>query len=663
MNKNNNDKWKDAFKNEFHKNNKDQIKKLILGYINMNIKVYDSIIKKDELFSIFISSLQNIIFDGGDLTEKLKHYMDPIFWIQEVIMDYINHHYSINFIPSAFFKLLNSLFELYKTLDSERKKKFLEKIEELFGRNKSDIFILKFFNDLFEILTYSKIDQNKNVREQGKKLGLFLEESLTDNVWKYNNIFDFEKFEKILLEKINANQPILTEFISEWINIIIFLSSRSDFLWKIFIDLMPWIIKTKNSGDAGDNDVIIKCDENMKKNFLNYLEDNIIYNITDNFAQIKNCILSFIKLVREQKEINQPKEYEFLKGIIKKLFSNDKINIKVIFPFETLNNFLLLILQSKDISLNLNELNNNLKTLIEKKEYKDFKKEEFKETIEKGINNPNFVQKVNAIDWYILMYKKNKEIIKEEESNKDIINIILKTIGKNIEDEDNEDNENLFLLMIDKLYKNKIISLFDLLSDCILSEKSSYIFKYKIAGYLNNFLIFSSRAKEFKQYFITPINKKETGDLSLFEKLYKIFSFNPICLLLFCIYIELYELGWELILKFKNIKLEDDYYKYLAIFVQAIDNKQWNDLRMKFLLPNKNIYFVKCLYGILMLLPQGKAFDILSDRLYSIKGLFKCKNYFDNYKKDKEENIVDKNYIDKYIDLFSKIQEENKKDS
>ena len=133
--------------------------------------------------------------------------------------------------------------------------------------------------------------------------------------------------------------------------------------------------------------------------------------------------------------------------------------------------------------------------------------------------------------------------------------------------------------------------------------------------------------------------------------------------MLFCIYIELYELGWELILKFKNIKLEDDYYKYLAIFVQAIDNKQWNDLRMKFLLPNKNIYFVKCLYGILMLLPQGKAFDILSDRLYSIKGLFKCKNYFDNYKKDKEENIVDKNYIDKYIDLFSKIQEENKKDS
>ena len=134
--------------------------------------------------------------------------------------------------------------------------------------------------------------------------------------------------------------------------------------------------------------------------------------------------------------------------------------------------------------------------------------------------------------------------------------------------------------------------------------------------------------------------------------MFKIFAVNPMCLLIFCIYIELYELGWELILNFKNIKLEDDYYKYLAIFVQAIDNNQWNEIRLKLLFPNKYIYLIKCLYGILMLLPQGKAFGILSDRLYSIKGLLKSKNNFDQYKKTEKPNDYKK-----YIDIFLEIQD------
>ena len=118
---------------------------------------------------------------------------------------------------------------------------------------------------------------------------------------------------------------------------------------------------------------------------------------------------------------------------------------------------------------------------------------------------------------------------------------------------------------------------------------------------------------------------------------------------------ELCEIGWELILNIKKINLDDDYYKYLALFVQAIDNKMWNDIRMRLLFPNKNIYFIKCLYGILMLLPQGKAFNILSERLYSIKGMIKSRDNFDSHEINK-----DKKYISKYIELFLKIQREKK---
>ena len=629
-------------KNGILNNNKNKTDYIINYYLTQNIKPFFKTQQKDKVFSELISVLENLIFDKGEIAEHLKHNIESIFWIEKAMLGYIKKTCNDNFIPSDFFKLINSAFELCQTSDSDAKKKFLKEIEELFKENSYN-FIIKYFNELFDILASSQLDQSTSVIEQGKNL----EELLIENIKKRNELFDFEKFEILFLEKTCFNQSMLRGFLARWINILITLSLKKNCFPKIFDDFMPWIIKTKNS-----DFVKFSCEEYMKNEFLNYFDKK-----EKKLEQIKNSILSFIKLVRDQKVNNQYKEYHFLNEIIIKI---DKYNnlIKEIFPFETFNNFLLLIIQSKEVNESLNEINNNLKNLIEKEDYYNFNKDEFKMTIEKGINNPNFDLKIISLDWYLLIYEKNKENIKEEESNKEIINIILKTIEKNIEQ---KDNENLFFLMLDRLCKDNILILFDLLSEYILSEKLSYEFKYKIVGYLNNFLIFIPRAKELKESLITPITDKEliNDDFLLFEKLYKIYAVNPMCLLIFCISMELYELSWELILSFKNIKLEDDYFKYLAIFVQAIDNKQWNNFRMRFLFPNKNIYFIKCLYGILMLLPQGKAFDILSDRLYSIKGLLKCKNNFDNSKSDKED-VIGKEYIEKFIKLF---EEENMKNT
>ena len=622
-----------------------ETKRLIYEYLRNNINYFSHKNIKEEAFSTFISFLQKLIFEGDkELIEKLKHHIEPIFWIQKSLMVFVNRmntEVKDNFIPSDYFKLLNSLFELVKTLDSNKKANFLKEIEDLF--KKSSNFILKYFNELFEILIYSKIDQNEKVKNQGENLYELLKTRLKEYNWAKDYKFDYEKFEKLILEKTKANQPILTEFLAEWMNILISLPLNKYYSGQVFYDFIPWIIKIKNSGDSDSKKIVI-YEINLTNKFLEYFD----YDMKE-IEQIKKCILSFIKLVREQKEINQYKEFEFLNQIIIKINEpeHEKL-IKEIFPFETLNNFLLLILLSKNFDDNLNELNYNLKSLIEKEKNYEFEKNEFNETIKKGINNSNFSQKIISLDWYILMNVKNKN--KGEEPIKEIIKIILKTIEENMEE---ESNENLFLEMLKKLCKNNILFLFDLLCDYIITEKLSYNFKYKIIGYLNDFLIYSSRAPELKESLITPINKKDKNtdnDLLLFEKLYKIFSVNPMCLLIFCIYMELYELGWELILNFKNIKLEDDYYEYLAIFVQTIENRQWNDLRIKFLYPNKNIYFIKCLYGILMLLPQGKAFDILSDRLYSIKGLIESKEHFDNYKTEKYTN--NKDYIEKYVKLF-----------
>jgi len=49
-------------------------------------------------------------------------------------------------------------------------------------------------------------------------------------------------------------------------------------------------------------------------------------------------------------------------------------------------------------------------------------------------------------------------------------------------------------------------------------------------------------------------------------------------------------------------------------------------MRILLLEPMKNIFLVKTLYGILMLLPQGKAYQALSKRLKSIEMLLHIDN-------------------------------------
>ena len=621
--------------------NENHLKFLLHDQIYKSISTIYINEEKEEFFTKILSYFYKIFFEDLKYNDR---YTELIFWIQELIINFINPEGNLKpkdiYIPTNYFILINGLFENYKTSNPEIKIEFIDKILELFEQKNAFPFIIYFFNELFEMLIYfCIIEQNKNVNEQGKILGDFLRKCLEKN--KDNNYFD--KFEQFLLEKSNANQPILTEFLIEWINIIIPLSSKRNCFGNVFIDFMPWIIKTKNLKNSNE---ILSCYKKIKNEFLDYFDEN-----KEKSEQIKNCILSFIKLIRGQKESNQQEEYRFLNDLIKRILDQNQI-IKEIFPFEALNNFLLIILPATNYNEDLTDLNESLIKLIKNAENYLLDKEEFKTTIEKGINNPNFNQKKIALEWYLLIYEINKNNVNNEEYNKDIIHIILENIDKNIDD---KNNENLFLLMINELCKDNILILFDLLSDNILFEKHSYKFKFNLAGYLNNFLIFSSRAKELKESITSIINDETNKDSPLFEKIFTIFSINPMCIINFCIYMELCEIGWELILNIKKINLDDDYYKYLALFVQAIDNKMWNDIRMRLLFPNKNIYFIKCLYGILMLLPQGKAFNILSERLYSIKGMIKSRDNLDSHEINK-----DKKYISKYIELFLKIQREKK---
>ena len=66
--------------------------------------------------------------------------------------------------------------------------------------------------------------------------------------------------------------------------------------------------------------------------------------------------------------------------------------------------------------------------------------------------------------------------------------------------------------------------------------------------------------------------------------------------------------------------------------------------------PSKNIYLVKTLYGILMILPQGKAFTALNKRLKNIELLMLMDS------KANILNVVENDKIDFYLKEFERVQ-------
>ena len=111
----------------------------------------------------------------------------------------------------------------------------------MFKRDEAYFFVGKFLNELFEILIYySSIEQAENTKE------LALDE-LFEKFIERNDIY-LSKFEKLILEKSKMNQQILTKFILQWIKKIYSISTKKIIIFgNVFIDFMPWIMKTKNS--------------------------------------------------------------------------------------------------------------------------------------------------------------------------------------------------------------------------------------------------------------------------------------------------------------------------------------------------------------------------------------------------------------------------------
>ena len=715
----------------FTKEKEEIAKKELDNYIYQNVtKISRNNI--EEFISNLLNSFKQELFDESkDFRKNLEKEITPIIVIENIIKIYSKNPYN-------FFILLNPLFDMFKNLDPNKIIEYTEQIKDLL-EDKNEI-ILKNFNELFEVVIYLIINQEQSVKKVGENLNNLLKNTLDNSVLQLDNknIFDFDSFENKILEKTHINQPILDRFLLDWINKICEIETLNIYMGKLFYDIIPWILKIKNNTIKDNVNKAIDCDNKIKNIFLNkylkfYYKEN---------KQINNCILSFIKLIKNKNISEVSDEYNFLCELIKKfiniieesldksmnnviydnstteynspmfkkrfiklkygegdlkkshiLFSptivfatkksrnydtgrniskNGNVNsfdclsqdsenksneLSKLIPLDTLNDFLELIIESNDITKEeqLSKLNSELKKLIGyiPNNYDKFKAKEFINIVIKGVEKPEITNKDYLLDWFQLLCEKYEQKITDV-SITAIINSILKTIQNQNQNPDKIKNRNLILLMFQKLKKLNLEKIFSLLFDS-LNKINNFSFIYQIDGYINYYLITTPSAEKFRTDLILYRKSQLSMSKEIYEKIYRILAYNPMCLLVYCTITEYYELSWNLILNFYKIKFDDSYYTHLSEFIQLMENTQSNHIRMLLLHPQENIYLTKTLYGILMLLPQGKAYNILSNRLYSIKGLFRNNDKFDDKIK---ENILEN--IKYFINIFIDVQKRKK---
>jgi len=96
---------------------------------------------------------------------------------------------------------------------------------------------------------------------------------------------------------------------------------------------------------------------------------------------------------------------------------------------------------------------------------------------------------------------------------------------------------------------------------------------------------------------------------------------SPTAVFSLCLLAQVYEHASSLVFKFAEIEVTVPFLMEIDKLVQLLESPIFIYLRLHLLEPEKYPYLFKSLYGILMLLPQTSAFEVLKSRLSCVSSL------------------------------------------
>ena len=167
-----------------------------------------------------------------------------------------------------------------------------------------------------------------------------------------------------------------------------------------------------------------------------------------------------------------------------------------------------------------------------------------------------------------------------------------------------------------------VMSLLDITCDYLL-KNNDVSFVMAMISVMDNFLSTEEESEyvrmALKKSYLDKTNANTNDERRLFDKLFTLWALNPISTLFLCVITEYFELSFFLAVQLSQMKLTSEDHQQLQNVVQLLEDLQYVDMRLKLLQPFKNILFVKTLYAISMLLPDGIVYNSLCNRLKCIK--------------------------------------------
>jgi vacuole morphology and inheritance protein 14 len=119
----------------------------------------------------------------------------------------------------------------------------------------------------------------------------------------------------------------------------------------------------------------------------------------------------------------------------------------------------------------------------------------------------------------------------------------------------------------------------------------------------------------------TELTQTPQDGQTLFVALFRSWCYNAVATFSLCLLAQAYEQAYNLLQIIAELEMTVNMLIQVDKLVQLIESPVFTYLRLQLLEPEKYPYLYKCMYGILMLLPQSSAFAALKNRLNSVSSI------------------------------------------
>ncbi|KAL2840571.1 vacuolar protein 14 C-terminal Fig4p binding-domain-containing protein [Aspergillus pseudoustus] len=155
------------------------------------------------------------------------------------------------------------------------------------------------------------------------------------------------------------------------------------------------------------------------------------------------------------------------------------------------------------------------------------------------------------------------------------------------------------------------------LADC-LEKEDDIEFASIMVQNLNNNLITAPELSELRKRLR---NLDSRDGQTFFVTLFRSWCHNAVSTFSLCLLAQAYEQAYNLLQVFAELEMTVNMLIQIDKLVQLLESPVFTYLRLQLLEPERYPYLYKCLYGVLMLLPQSSAFAALKNRLNSVSSI------------------------------------------